>query len=77
MTDARHDPVKAEITKMEQEILLRINQAHKETVRMICWDYAGQVEIVKSLSSAEKQNLERESTLSVVCVEGGLYLPMC
>ena len=45
LTAARHEPVKAEFKKMEQEILLHINQVHKETVRMICWDYAGQVGI--------------------------------
>jgi hypothetical protein len=40
-------PVEAEIKKMEQELLLYMNEGGQETLRMTCWDYGGQAEILK------------------------------
>ena len=45
---ARHDPVEPEIKKMEQELLLYINEGYKESLRLTCWDYGGQAEFLKS-----------------------------
>ena len=45
---ARKDPVGAEIKKMEQELLLYINEGYKESLRLTCWDYGGQAEFLKS-----------------------------
>ena len=47
-TSARQDPVEPEIKKMEQELLLYINEGYKETLRLTCWDYGGQAEFLTS-----------------------------
>ena len=47
-TRASHDPVAAEIQKMEQQLLLYMNEGGLEKLRMTCWDYGGQAEILKS-----------------------------
>ena len=45
---ARQDPVEPEIKKMEQELLLYINEGYKESLRLTCWDYGGQAEFLTS-----------------------------
>ena len=47
-TSARQDPVEAKIKKMEQELLLYINEGYKESLRLTCWDYGGQAEFLTS-----------------------------
>ena len=47
-TSVSHDPVEAGVKKMEQELLLYMNEGGQETLRMTCWDYGGQVEILNS-----------------------------
>ena len=47
---ARKDPVGAEIKKMEQELLLYINEGYKESLRLTCWDFGGQAEFLSKKS---------------------------
>ena len=44
-TRSSHNP---EIKKMEQELLLYINEGYKESLRLTCWDYGGQAEFLTS-----------------------------
>ena len=49
-TSARQDPVEAKIKKMEQELLLYINEGYKESLRLTCWDFGGQAEFLSKKS---------------------------
>ena len=45
VTRSNHNP---EIKKMEQELLLYINEGYKESLRLTCWDFGGQAEFLTS-----------------------------
>ena len=48
---ARQDHVEGEIKKMEQELLLYINEGYKESLRLTCWDYGGQAGFLEKVPS--------------------------